>query len=268
MSELLTLPPAELHQWFTPHWAASLLVERYFPNLHAGDLVIEPSCGRGAFLAAIPEAVPALGIELDPVLAEEAAATTGRKILCGDFRTLELPSASVIIGNPPYRARLIEDFLARAKALLPDHGRCGFLLPAYAIQTHRRVMRWNATWAMTVEIIPRRLFPRLRLPLVFVLFTKNRIRTMVGFALYPEACAVDNVSPSAKLVLIAGRPGRGVWRALVEATLERLGGQATLPEIYHAIEPRRPTPNAFWREKVRQVLQRHCRPVGRGVWRS
>ena len=27
-----------------------------------------------------------------------------------------------------------------------------------------------------------------------------------------------------------------------------------------------PTPNAFWREKVRQTLQLYCVPVERGEW--
>ena len=40
-------------QWMTPAWAAAELVERHFADLTADDLVIEPSCGRGAFLHAI-----------------------------------------------------------------------------------------------------------------------------------------------------------------------------------------------------------------------
>jgi hypothetical protein len=59
-------------QYMTPEWAASELVERFFPSLSADDFVLEPTCGRGAFLKAIPDEVPAVGVELDPALAAVA----------------------------------------------------------------------------------------------------------------------------------------------------------------------------------------------------
>jgi site-specific DNA-methyltransferase (adenine-specific) len=45
-----------------------------------------------------------------------------------------------------------------------------------------------------------------------------------------------------------------VWRALVISVLQGLGGKATLPQIYAKAEGRRPTPNVWWREKIRQML--------------
>lgn len=254
-------------QWFTPAWAADALIERYFPGLGPHDLVLEPSCGAGAFLQALPPEVPAIGVEIDPHFAELARRNTGREILVGDFRRIPVPfTPTVIVGNPPYEVRLIEGFLSRARHLLPDNGRCGFLLPAYAMQTHRRVWKWHQHWSISADIIPRRLFPRLRLPLLFVMFTKEEVRTMVGFALYREAVEIDALSARAKRILVDGAPRMGAWRALVQATLEKLGGRATLPELYHAIEPRRPTPNPWWQEKTRQILQRYFRQVDRGVW--
>jgi hypothetical protein len=39
----------------TPEWAAQAIVEEFWPNLSPGkDLVLKPSCGRGAFLQAVP----------------------------------------------------------------------------------------------------------------------------------------------------------------------------------------------------------------------
>jgi adenine-specific DNA-methyltransferase len=265
---VLTAPgtPRKLFsQYMTPAWAAQELIDRHFADLTPADFVIEPSCGRGAFLQAIPEAVPALGVEIDPALAAEAERLTGRAVVVGDFRWLALPPATVIVGNPPFVATTIEAFLHRAAHLLPLDGRCGLILPAYVAQTPRRVMGWAATWSLLAEVLPRTLFQRARLPLLFVLFRKARLRTMVGFALFQEAQAFDNVGEAAKRLLVAGGR-RGVWRTLVEDTLQRLGGCATLAALYHAIEPRRPTPNAFWREKVRQTLQLYCRPVARGEW--
>ena len=267
IAQLDLLPRRDvLGQWMTPEWAAEELVARFFGDLGRGDLVVEPSCGRGAFLKALPAYVPAIGVEIDPALAAEARANSGREIITGDFRHVAIPTPTAIVGNPPYEVRVIEAFLARAKTLLPADGRCGFLLPAYAMQTHRRVMAWHRDWSLRAELVPRRLFPRLRLPLVFVLFAKTLPRTMVGFCLYPEAVAVENLTPAARAVLADGKPRRSVWRALVEETLRHLGGKATLAELYHAIEPRRPTPNPWWREKVRQTVQLDCRSLGRGVW--
>jgi len=65
-----------LGQYMTPDWAAHALVDRYFADLCCDDLVVEPSCGRGAFMRAIPAHVPVIGVEIDPDLAAEAV--TGR----------------------------------------------------------------------------------------------------------------------------------------------------------------------------------------------
>src|SRR3546814_14596333 len=49
----------DLHQWFTPFWAAEMFANDVLDGLgHVG--VIEPSCGTGSFLSAIPQHLPAL----------------------------------------------------------------------------------------------------------------------------------------------------------------------------------------------------------------
>ena len=210
-----------LSQYMTPAWAAQLLVERHFADLGSADLVLEPACGRGAFLQAVPAEVPAVGVEVDPALAAEAAATTGRRVLIGDFLSLDLAllgRPSLVLGNPPFAARTVEGFIGRAWRLLEDEGRCGFILPAYLAQTPQRVMGWASRWSLWCELLPRTLFPRSRLPLLFVVFRKGRARTLVGFGLYAEARAIENVSPDARMTFAAGRPRVGVGRAVVEAT--------------------------------------------------
>ncbi|MFB3816115.1 MAG: class I SAM-dependent methyltransferase [Candidatus Methylomirabilales bacterium] len=258
---------ANLCQYFTPEWAAAALVEQFYAGLSASDLVVEPSCGRGAWLKAIPDHVPAIGVEIDEALARQAEADTGRRVYVGDFRTVAITEApTVVLGNPPFDLDVVESFLQRAARLLPENGRCGFLLPAYAMQTHGRVMRLHETWSMAADLVPRRIFPRLREPLLFVRFQKERIRRFIGFSLYQEATELRQVGARARLVLVEGRPRMGVWRALVEAMLQDLGGRATLQELYAAIEPRRPLTNRFWEAKVRQTVQLYCRRLDRGVW--
>lgn len=65
----------DLCQWFTPERLAEAIVRRYFGDLSERDVVLEPSCGPGAFLRAIPASTRAIGVEIDPALAEEARAT-------------------------------------------------------------------------------------------------------------------------------------------------------------------------------------------------
>jgi hypothetical protein len=265
--DLFGCPELSPGQWMSPEWAALALVERYLPGLTSSDLVLEPSAGRGAFLKAIPDHVPAIGVELDPVLAEMCRENSGREVICGDFTTCALPEGiTAIVGNPPFTVDTIEAFLKRSARVLPELGKCGFILPAYAMQTHGRVVALLEHWSLSVDLLPRRIFPRLRLPLIFATFTRGGRRSMVGMALYAEAVDVDNMSARTREVLIEGAQRMGVWRAVVEDVLQQLG-PSTLQQIYEAIEPRRPTQNQWWREKVRQQLQLWAVPVEKGVWR-
>lgn len=258
---------ARLDQYFTPCWAAECLVEQFFPELSARDTVIEPSCGRGAFLKAIPDEVRAVGVEIDPALAAEAVTNSGREVIVGDFRTVEVPAPTFIIGNPPFDMKVFDGFLQRASKLLPSGGRCGFLLPAYAVQTPSRVLRWKQDWSIDQALVPRTLFQRLSLPLVFLMFAKERPCILTGFALYEEAQDITGMPARMKLILTHGRPGIGVWRAVVAEALVRMGGEGELSDIYAMIAPKKPTSNPWWKEKIRQTLQRHFENTGRGRWR-
>lgn len=247
----------ELHQWFTPAWAVEEIIQRKFPELASdsqGYRVLEPSCGDGRFLLALPEHVDALGVEIDPALAQRARAASGREVITGDFLTAAIPGRFThAIGNPPFAASAIHLFLARIHALLEEGGKCGLLLPAYVLQTSSRVMELAEKWTISQELVPRNLFPRLSLPLVYAMFRKERSRTLVGFFLYREAADVSAM-PGA-IASAVREPGRGsIWRRAVRQAFQSLGvRQTTLDALYGVVE--RPTENRFWREKVRQTLQ-------------
>jgi predicted RNA methylase len=258
----------ELHQFFTPEWAAQQLVDDFFGDLSASDRVLEPTCGRGAFLKAIPAHVEAMGVEIDADLADEAASATGRRVMVGDIRKVTLAfEPTAIVGNPPFDMRLLNELLDRSRLWLPDNGRCGLIVSTHMVQTPSTVLRWNEHWSLNQHILPRTLFPRAIRPLVFLMFTKDRQRRMLGgFALYRESAEVTRLARAAKLLLIHGKPGRSCWRAVVEWALRLLGGTATVRELYDTIEPHRPSENQWWQEKVRQTLQRYFTPIERGIW--
>lgn len=242
-----------LGQWMTPDWMAEELVSIYFGDLTMFDTVVEPSCGAGAFLRALPENVSAIGVEIDPALAAQAVATTGREVLVGDFTTAALPPVTAVIGNPPFRLKTVESFLARAFDLLPDAGRVGFILPAYTFQTTRTTLRMAERWHIEQAALPREFFPRISMPICFARFTKGR-RGLVGFALYHEAGAIHGLHRRYRALLAQGETS--AWAAVTRAALEALGGEAELPALYAEIAGHRPTPNRFWRAKVRQQVQR------------
>lgn len=258
-----------LGQYHTATWVAELLFERYFSHLDSSDIVIEPTCGDGRFLEVIPSGITAVGVDIDPVMAAKAAQRTGRRVLVGDFRTVPLQGIepTAIIGNPPFSLSLIDGFLDRSHELLPEHGVVGFLLPCYAFQTAARVVQYSQKWSIKYEMIPRNLFTNLSKPLVFAVFRKDRKHALFGFALYHEAASVQKLPPEIRSIL-SGEKG-AIWRALVSHALQSLGGSGTLGDIYKAIEGCRPATARFWREKIRQTLQRHedrFTKVDRGVW--
>lgn len=243
--------------YFTPHWAAEELYHRHLGHLGAGDLVLEPCCGRGDFLQAIPDAVEAIGVELQPDLAQTAREHTGRQVLTGDFCKLQLPSPTAIIGNPPFAMATVEAFLERAYALLPLDGFCGFILPAYCVQNTPPVLRWKARWGLQQEFLPRQLFPGLAHPLLFVTFIKGRTELFQGFALYEEHESLRDLKKPVRCVLQRADT-RSAWQAFVAELLDQLGGRASLPELYACAEKKtRPTSNQWWKEKIRQTLKRY-----------
>lgn len=245
----------DLCQYFTPLWVAQALVERHFRDLGRDDLVIEPSCGYGAFLQALPPFVPAVGVEIDAALAARARANTGRQIIVGDFRTVVLPAnPTVLIGNPPFKSLLFDAFLDRAYSILPEGAKAGFILPTYFFQTARRVCEYGERWSLSIELMPRNAFhARMKTPLLFALFQKNAARTLVGFVLYREC---DDLHQMAKPYreLLSSYEGP-IWLAVCRMALRRLGGSASLKQIYLELERNRPTRTEWWREKIRQTLR-------------
>ena len=255
----------DLDQYFTPTWVAEALVEQFFPGL-ATDLVVDAGCGHGAFLGAIPPGVAALGIEIDPAAAEIARRNTGRPVITGDFLTAEISRRpTMIVGNPPFREAILDAMLARAHLLLPQGGQVGWVLPAYVFQTPSRVLAMAERWSIESKaMLPRTLYRGLKEPLAFVVFTKDGRRLLQGFALYQEAAAVAALAEAYRVVL--ARAPRSAWVRCVADAVRKLGGAATLPQIYAEIGGRRPSQTAWWREKVRQVAQAHLVRLDSGTY--
>lgn len=254
-----------LHQFMTPFWAAEALVDRHFAHLTGADLVLEPTCGTGAFLRALPAFVPAVGVEIDPVLAERARRETGREVIVGDIRTVPLKlRPTAVLGNPPFRAALIAQLLERCYELLPPGGAAGLILPAYFLQAAAGVMRLSKRWGIEAELLSRTLYPKLSKPLVWAMFRKGR-GTLVGLALYAESEDLKTMRPEYTRLL---RDCEGsAWRAVVTRAVVELGGEAGLDAIYGRVAPRRPSGNPWWREKVRQQCQQHLERTARGRYR-
>lgn len=254
---------SSLGQWMTPSWVAEAIVEHALPTFEEGAIVIEPSCGIGRFLDALPDKYRNIGIELDPKLAN-IARKNGHEVIIGDYRTANLPveKANAVIGNPPFEFEVFDGFLDRSHALLDDGGQVIMLLPAYFFQTAANVVRWNKQWSMSQEMMPRNVFKGLSKPLMLARFIRDPKPYLSGLILYHEAAAVADMPKIYRAALEEGRSG---WAAVVKKAIENLGGKAELQQIYQEIEPRRPTQTRFWKEKIRQTLQRNFQKE-QGSW--
>jgi len=241
------------HQWFTPTWAAELLIASHFPELGEGDVVAEPTCGIGTFLKAVPAHVPAYGVEIDPGLAEEARATSGRQVVTGDFTSVALPARpTAVIGNPPFDLDVIDSILDRCHGLLPENGKVGFILPAYAFQTASRIVEYRRKWSIRQEMIPRNLFKNMMKPLCFAVFRKDRLGRLDGFALYSELHDVNSMPKDGALALSTMS---SPWEAALAGCLLGRGGPASEEALLAALEPMRPSGDPWWREKATQALR-------------
>lgn len=251
-----------LSQWFTPFWVAEELVDDALRGMGRAN-VLEPSCGTGAFLAAVPRSNRAMGIDLDPRVVAAAVANSGREVLVGDFRTHDLGGfrPEVIVGNPPFEMDVVNGFLDRAHEILPEDGLIAMVLPAYAFQTPSQVTRWMDMFSIDVSMIPRTLFPGLSKPLVWAKCVKTTTRRFTGMMLFAETRAIENMRPDVRRAL----EGPGTWREAVSAALRSLGGEGSVSSIYDAMAPERRRTD-HWKPKVRQTLQRGFHPLGEGRW--
>lgn len=255
-----------LKQYFTAPWFATLMVEHYFGNLCSKDLVLEPSCGHGAFLKAIPDHVQAVGVEIDDEVAQMARITSGRNVITGDFMDVDLPfRPTAIIGNPPFSLDIFESMLSRSYDLLPKDKKAVFLLPAYFFQTAKSVVRFKHKWSIEVDFVPRDIYAGLSKPLVVAQFVKDGMRLLKNLFFYSEKIDFENLSARSKGIL-KDQMQKSVWKSLVFDAMSHLGGKAKLKQIYDFVSNKRPTENPFWKEQIRKVAQKHLVRVGRGEY--
>jgi adenine-specific DNA-methyltransferase len=257
----------KLSQYFTPMWAAELLLQRHFPNLAAGDVLTDPTCGDGRFLMAVPQDIDAFGVELDPTAAELARANTGRTVIDGHFKQVMLPAKpTAVIGNPPFVTRLIDDLMDCCYEWMEYGGKVGLILPCYYFQRSARVVDLSKRWSLGQEMLPRDLFEGLKHPIMFATFVKERQTVVAGFFLHHERDALEDMRAEFRRLFVGNGARAGMWKETVYAALRACGGEATLQQLYTSIEKSRPTRNPWWKEKVRQVAGQYFTRIRDGLY--
>lgn len=210
-------------QFFTPRHVVDFVVRMLAPG--AGDVVVDPACGSGAFLSRARRAgAQAFGADVDPravrvarllALAANADPSTVRR---GDgLRGAELPVADVVAMNPPFAgrapvdgfdvARLVRSperdvlFLERGLALLRPRGRLGIVLPYNKASgaAYAGLRRWLVQQARVLAVVglPRETFLPHTSQRTFVLFAQKRERGLAAPSAGPSEKTMFVVSERA-----------------------------------------------------------------------
>jgi type I restriction enzyme M protein len=188
-------------QYFTPRHVVDFVVKALAPR--AREVVVDPACGSGAFLAhaRAVAAVKTFGSDVDPRavrVARLVALSQGRDpatiIRADGLRDARLPRASVVATNPPFAGRADAGgfevagvvatperdvlFLERALALLRPGGRLGIVLPynKAAGVAFTSLRRWLVGRARILAVVglPRETFLPHTSQRTFVHFAKKR----------------------------------------------------------------------------------------------
>jgi type I restriction enzyme M protein len=192
---------ADKGQFFTPRHVVDFVVRMLSPRAH--EVVLDPACGSGAFLAHARAhgvtSVHGCDVDLRAVrVARLLALARGgdpQNIVRGDgLRTEALPEADVVATNPPFAGRAPNDgfevgrlvrtperdvlFLERALRLLRPGGRLGIVLPYNKAngESFSAVRRWLVEQARVLAIVglPRETFLPHTSQRTFILFAKKR----------------------------------------------------------------------------------------------
>lgn len=147
----------ELSQWFTPKALALRLVR--WAGICAGDSVLEPSCGDGAFVSALLE-IGCTGIvanDIDPVMLERVAAPgVIRTHHPMDFLDPNFPVEpwDWVVQNPPYEHGQDRDHLAKGLTLAPKMLALIRTAALHGIESHARI--WSEYRVRKIGIISAR----------------------------------------------------------------------------------------------------------------
>lgn len=185
-------------QFFTPRHVVDFVIRALAPTPR--DVVVDPACGSGAFLAHAGLA-RTFGCDIDGRairVARLVALAQGRDaatLPCADgLRTKELPAATVVATNPPFAGRAPAEgfelaglvrtperdmlFLERALELLCPGGRLGIVLPynKAAGAAYAAARRWLVGKARLFAVVglPRETFLPHTSQRTVVLFAKRR----------------------------------------------------------------------------------------------
>lgn len=188
-------------QFFTPRHVVDFVVKALAPQ--ARDVVVDPACGSGAFLAHArgAAAVKTFGSDVDPraIRVARLVALAQRRdpatiVRADGLRTTQLPKADVVATNPPFAGRADAQgfevggvvrtperdvlFLERAIDLLRPGGRLGIVLPynKAAGSSFSALRRWLILRARIFAVVglPRETFMPHTSQRTFVLFAKRR----------------------------------------------------------------------------------------------
>lgn len=188
-------------QFFTPRHVVDFVMKALAPR--ARDIVVDPACGSGAFLAhaRAEGATKTYGCDVDPRalrVARLVALAQGRDpstiVRADGLRGTALPEASIVATNPPFAGRadasgfevgeLVRTperdalFLERAIDLLRPGGRLGIVLPynKAAGTAFAALRRWLVERARVYAVVglPRETFMPHTSQRTFVLFAKRR----------------------------------------------------------------------------------------------
>ncbi|WP_286241196.1 class I SAM-dependent methyltransferase [Neptuniibacter halophilus] len=256
-----------LNQYFMPVWAAEQIIKHYYSHLTEKDTVLDIGTGDGRFLNAIPQHVNAVGIEIDPELAQIARENTGREVILGNAASTPFPvKPTLVIGNPPFEMKVVNSVIDQAYEHLDYGQEVGFVLPVYVFQTADTVMKYAEHWTLMHDLMPRNMFEGMQKPLMFARFVKERQTLMLGMFLYEETSDLLSLKKKYRMLFIGNQSSTHLWGEAVEQALVSLGGEGSLADIYQEIEGKRPTTTQHWKAQIRKVAQESFYKVARGIY--
>lgn len=258
-------------QFFTPRHVVDFIVRKLAPK--QGEVVVDPACGSGAFLAharAHARGVVTWGCDVDGrairiarLLALAGGADEAKLLRDDGLRTTALPVADVVATNPPFAGRADAEgfavarevrtperdvlFLERSLELLRPGGRLGIVLPynKAAGEAFTRLRRFLFERASVREIVglPRETFMPHTSQRCFVLFAERRapgerpsLREKTRLSSSTRAGKDAAGEPTAEGHDLGGRL-RGVTRTLAE-----LGDALVLAPERHLVSAGEGTP--------------------------